>query len=280
MRCRSTASPLLCSLANAGPSLRIVRLRRYRHAPCIGFLTATTSVTSFPPAYARRIDRSLATAMVMGDDSYFTPKLECPGRNHDDDGFPDDSIVESYEDYINTDKSPVDIKVADPLPEYTVDRSVACQTGSEVPWTGVWYPGTGLENQSLTFAIKGLRMQPAFRIVKTVEKSEAEGRLLPRPQTIALITTWHPVIPLVRWEEPQGELRAQAAPPVPRQVSGNRSTSALSSVAMQPARRWRTSVRPTVSPYGSGYPTDRASGTNAGCPVYATVNVFIAKGKP
>lgn len=167
-------------------------------------------------AYARRIDRSLANAMVKGDDSYFTPKPECPGRNHDDDGFPGDSIVQSYEDYINGDKGPVDVKLPAPLPEYTVDRSVACQTGSEVPWTGVWYPGTGLDNQSLTFAIKGLRMQPAFRVVKTAEELEAEGRLLPRPQTIALITTWHPVIPLIRKQEPQGELRAQGGTACPK----------------------------------------------------------------
>jgi len=96
-----------------------------------------------------------------------------------------------------------------------IDKSIACQTGNEVPWTGVWYPSTGLDNQSLTFAVKGLRMQPAFRIVKTAEEMEAEGQW-PHPQTMALVTTWHPVVPLVRKDEPERELRAQGGEPCPR----------------------------------------------------------------
>lgn len=166
-------------------------------------------------AYASKIERALANAMVKGDDSYFDPKPECPGRNHDDDGFPGDSIVYAYESFINWEKGQVTTKIPDPVPTYTVDKSVTCRTGNEVPWTGVWYPSTGLEKQSLTFAIKGSRMQPAFRIVKTAEEVEAEGQW-PRPQTVALVTTWHPVIPFVREEEPERELRVQAGHPCPK----------------------------------------------------------------
>lgn len=167
-------------------------------------------------AYAMKIERALANAMVKGDDSYFDPKPECPGRNHDDDGFPGGSIVYAYETFINWDRGgPISVRLPDPLPEYTVDKSIACRTGEEVPWTGVWYPSTGLDNQGLTFAIKGLRMQPAFRIVKTAEEMKAEGQW-PSPQTMALVTTWHPVIPLVRKDEPERELRTQGGDPCPR----------------------------------------------------------------
>ena len=166
--------------------------------------------------YGRLIESALANAMVKGDDSYFEPTPECPGRNHDDEGFPGDGILYAYECFINSDRSrPISIKIPAPLPEYTINRSIACKTGDEVPWTGVWYPSTGLDNQSLTFAIKGLRMQPAFRIVKTAEEMEAEGQW-PHPQTMALVTTWHPVIPLVRKDEPERELRAQGGAPCPR----------------------------------------------------------------
>lgn len=165
--------------------------------------------------YGRNIEHALANAMVQGIDSYFDPKPESPGRNHDDNGFPGDEIIEAYETFIEWDKSPVTVKIPDPLPEYTVDKSISCKTGDEVPWTGVWFPGTGLENQSLTFAVKGLRMQPGFRIVKTAEEMEAEGQW-PQPKTIALVTTWHPVVALVRKDEPERELRAQAGHPCPR----------------------------------------------------------------
>lgn len=166
--------------------------------------------------YARRIERSLANAMVQGDPGYFDPNPECPGRNHDDDGFPGDEILQSYESYLKSSKGPVTVKIPEPLPEYTVDRSISCRTGSEVPWTGVWYPSTGLENQSLAFAIKGLRMQPAFRIVKTRAQMKAEGHSAFRPKTVALVTIWHPVVPLVRKTESQGELRAQGGQPCPK----------------------------------------------------------------
>lgn len=122
----------------------------------------------------------------------------------------------AYESLINWDRGvPISIRIPDPLPQYMIDKSIACQTGNEVPWTGVWYPSTGLDNQSLTFAVKGLRMQPAFRIVKTAEEMEAEGQW-PHPQTMALVTTWHPVVPLVRKDEPERELRAQGGEPCPR----------------------------------------------------------------
>ncbi len=165
-------------------------------------------------AYAGRIERALANAMVK-DESYFDPKPECPGRNHDDDGFPGNGIMRDYVDYVNWGKGPGQVKLPEHLPEYIVDKKISCRTGNEVPWTGVWYPSTGLENQSLTFAVKGLRMQPAFRIVKTAEEAEAEG-LSPRTQTVALVTTWHPVVALVRKDEPERELRAQAGHPCPR----------------------------------------------------------------
>jgi len=96
--------------------------------------------------------------------------------------------------------------------EYLIDGSIACQTGDEVPWTGVWYPATGIEKHSLTFAIKGLRMQPAFRVTKTLEERERESdsTMFSFPETVAITTVWHPVIPSGRYLEPSYELFKKA----------------------------------------------------------------------
>lgn len=165
--------------------------------------------------YARQITRALNNAMVAAD-SFFDPDPDCPERSDDDDGFPGDEIGEVYTSNMNWYKNQLSWKLPDPLLEYVVDRSISCTTGDEVPWTGVWYPDTGLENHSLAFAIKGLRMQPAFRVIKTKEELKAEGILTPYTKTVAVAATWHPLIPSGRPVENNKELRARAGEPCPR----------------------------------------------------------------
>lgn len=145
-------------------------------------------------AYAGRINSGLHNAIV-GAESYLHPNPRFPERSNDDDGFPGDEIVEWYNEYLDTFTAPFFWKLPEPLPTYVVNRSIQCHTGDEVPWTGVWYPSTGLEHHSLTFAIKGMRMQAAYRVTKTTEELEAEGVLLASPETVAFATTWYPVEP-------------------------------------------------------------------------------------
>jgi hypothetical protein len=166
-------------------------------------------------AYAGQITRSLNNAMVKGH-SFFHPSPDCPERRDDDDGFPGDEIVKVYDSKTRWYKDLASWKLPDPLPEYVVDATIACHTGDEVPWTGVWHPGTGLEKHSLTFAIKGMRMQPAFRVTKTKEDLKAEGVLLPTPKTVAVATTWHAVIPSGRQTQPDKELWSKAGEPCPK----------------------------------------------------------------
>jgi hypothetical protein len=167
--------------------------------------------------YASQITRALNNGMVKGE-SFFHPNPDCPERSNDDDGFPDDFIVKAYESSLRRYKHTFFSKLPDPLPEYAIDKSTACHTGDEVPWTGVWYPSTGLEKHSLTFAIKGLRMQPAFRVIKTVEelKRESDGAIITRPETVAIATTWHPLILTGRAVETNKELQAKAGDPCPK----------------------------------------------------------------
>lgn len=107
-------------------------------------------------------------------------------------------------------------KFTDASPEYVIDKSIACRTGDEVPWTGVWYPATGLEKHSLTFAIKGLRMQPVYRIVKTTEELSTPEYMFPPPQTVAVETVWHPVVLSIRKAPANAELWAKAGQPCPK----------------------------------------------------------------
>lgn len=165
--------------------------------------------------YASQITRAINNAMT-GADSFLKPNPECPERSDDDDGFPGGEIVEVYNANVNWYKKPLSWDLPDPLPEYVVDKSVACRTGDEVPWTGVWYPDTGLDHHSLTFAIKGLRMQPAFRVIKTKEELKAEGVYLPSPETVAIAATWHPLIPSGRRAESNEDLRAKAGDACPK----------------------------------------------------------------
>jgi hypothetical protein len=136
-------------------------------------------------AYAGQIESALNNAMA-GAESFFNPNPDCPERSDDDDGFPGDEIVKWHNAYVDFYEKPLFWNLPDPLPEYVIDTSIACRTGDEVPWTGVWYPSTGLDKQSLTFAIKGLRMQPAYRVTKTKEELKAEGILCPTPETVAV----------------------------------------------------------------------------------------------
>jgi hypothetical protein len=165
--------------------------------------------------YAGRIDSALNNAMI-GAESFLNPNLNYPERSNDDDGYPGDDIVDWYKDWVGHSKTPLACLVPDPLPEYVIDRSITCQTGDEVPWTGVWYPSTGLERHSLTFAIQGLRMQPVYRVVKTSEELRTDSYMFPPPETLAVATTWHPVIPFTPQVDANKELWAKAGQPCPK----------------------------------------------------------------
>lgn len=165
--------------------------------------------------FARQITRALNNAMVKGE-SFLHPNPNCPERRDDDDGFPGDEIVKVYNSNVNSYSELSFWKLPDPPPECMIDTSVECLTGDEVPWTGVWYPSTGLEKHSLTFAIKGLRMQPAFRVTKTKEELKAEGALCPTAETVAVATTWHRVIPSGRKAETNEALWSKAGEPCPK----------------------------------------------------------------
>lgn len=168
-------------------------------------------------AYASQITSALNNAMTAGE-SFLHPDPDCPERAEDDDGFPGGSIAEAYYGNVRWYKEPLFWTLPDPLPECVIDKSITCRTGEVVPWTGVWYPDTGLEGYSLAFAIKGMPMQPAFRIVKTIEEleSESDGAVFGSPVTVAVATTWHPVIPSGRPLDEEPELRAKAGDPCPK----------------------------------------------------------------
>lgn len=165
--------------------------------------------------YSRQITRALNNAMVKGE-SFFHPNPHCPERRNDDDGFPGEQIVDTYKSYVDWYQKPLFWDLPEPLPEYTVDRSTVCQTGDEVPWTGVWYPSTGLDRHSLTFAIKGLRMQPVFRVIKTTEELRTKEVMFPSPETVAVAATWYPVIVAQSTVETSKELWAKAGEPCPK----------------------------------------------------------------
>ncbi len=153
---------------------------------------------------------------IVGADSFFDPDPEWQeGRNYDG-GFPDEQIVKWYKSELDWYKGQSRCNLSDPLPEYAIDKSVPCKTGDEVPWTGVWYPATGLERHSLTFAIKGLRMQPVYRVIKTSEELRVSPYQTPPPQTLAVATIWHPLIPTVRPIVPNEDLYAKAGQPCPK----------------------------------------------------------------
>lgn len=141
---------------------------------------------------ADRIESVLYNALV-GAECFYHPDPECPERSDDDDGYPGGSIVGWCTAYLKQLDTFAICTVPDPLPAYVVDISTACRTGDRVPSTGVWYPSTGLDGYSLTYAIKGFRMQPAFRITKTEDELRAEG-IWSGPETVAVATTWYPVI--------------------------------------------------------------------------------------
>lgn len=144
--------------------------------------------------YSTIITSALNNAMY-GAESFLDPDPDYPERSDDDDGFPGEGIVGWFNDTVASFEDELFWKLPEPLPEYVIDRSVLCRTGDEVPWTGVWYPSTGLEQHSLTFAIQGLRMQPVYRVIKTAAEVGAGGKFCPIPETIAVATTWHPVVP-------------------------------------------------------------------------------------
>ncbi len=166
-------------------------------------------------AYASAIGCALNNAL-WGAKSYDNPIPDWPESINDDGGFPGDKIAQSYDADVRWYKGTLPWNLPDPLPEYTVDRTIGCNSGDEVPWTGVWYPKTGLEHHSLTFAIKGQRMQPAYRVVKTTEELRTETYMFPPPETLAVPTIWYPLIPQPRENEAEKEVWAKAGQPCPK----------------------------------------------------------------
>lgn len=167
-------------------------------------------------AYTATTSLALNNSMY-GAYSFFNPNPDHPQRQNDDDGFPGRNIEKWYEDYAGHFDQSFFWKLPEPSINYAVDTTVSCETGEEVPWTGVWFPKSGLENRSLTFAIKGLQMQPVYRVVKTREELMAEGLIVAGPKTIAEATVWHPVIEVPRAANVNDELWAKAGQPCPKE---------------------------------------------------------------
>jgi len=164
--------------------------------------------------YAGRIHSALSNAMI-GAESFFNLDPDYKMKDYDS-GYPGDTIVKWYKDYADSIKIPLIFGISDPLLEYSIDRSIRCNTGDEVPSTGVWYPDTGLEMHSLTFAIKGLRMQPVYFVAKTTEELRTEACMFPPPETVALETTWYPITPSGRQIETNKDLWAKAGEACPK----------------------------------------------------------------
>jgi hypothetical protein len=111
------------------------------------------------------------------------------------------------------------IQMPVPTPQYEIDTSVSCKSGETVPWTGVWYPETGLDRYSLAFAIKGQPMQPAYHLESFNEELYADAGVIVEETTRAVPTTWHPVMPkqaAATAGEAEGRLRALPGDEVPR----------------------------------------------------------------
>lgn len=145
--------------------------------------------------YTSNIPRALHNGLYSAS-SFCFPNKNYPEQRDIDGSYPGDAIrsvhssaMERYND------TPLPgWTLPDPLPEYVIDKSVTCRTGDDVPWTGVWYPGTGLERHSLAFAIAGQGMQPAYHVIKTSEERKTDEWVSPPPQTVAVATHWHPVV--------------------------------------------------------------------------------------
>jgi hypothetical protein len=165
-------------------------------------------------AYVNIIEHAMANAF-SGADSFLDSQLNPDIKNRDD-GFPDEEVIDWFKKYTDLQYYSLGWILPDPLPHYRIDTSISCKTGDEVPWTGVWYPETGLERHSLTFAIKGLRMQPVYFAEKTLAEAKAEDDIFGSPVTKAIATTWHPLIPVPQSAHAEGELRVTAGKPCPK----------------------------------------------------------------
>lgn len=194
--------------------------------------------------YAGRISSALNNAM-MGSESFFNLDPNYKMKDYDS-GYPDDTIVKWYNDYVDYSKKSGVLEFPSLVPEYEMNRLVSCQTGDEVPWTGVWYPATGLERHSLTFGIKGSRMQPVYRVLKTTEELRTESNMFPYPETLALETVWHPFIPSARQVETDNELRAKAGESCPK-------TGVWEAMDAGAARQRTYQVGETMGNLGSAY---------------------------
>ena len=107
-------------------------------------------------AYADQIQCALNNALVAGE-NFLNPDQDCPECSDEDEGFPGNTIIEIYNEKINQYKEPLFWNLPDPVPEYIVDTSVACPTGDEVPWTGVWYPDTAWKDIALRLLSRACR---------------------------------------------------------------------------------------------------------------------------
>lgn len=161
------------------------------------------------------VEQALNNALI-GAESFFHPDPDYPERREDDDAFPGDEITQVFLEFRETYPDTALWQLPDPLPSVFVDTSIRCATGDEVPMTGVWYPSVGLEQHSLTFAIKGRPMQAAYRVTKTIEELEAEEVLLPVAETVAVPTIWHPVRTVEQAPETEEVLWAKSGERCPR----------------------------------------------------------------
>ena len=166
-------------------------------------------------SYTTQIENALYNA-IMGADSFFNPNPNWPEGSNNDYGFPDSDIVDTYNSEMDWYKGQLHWVLPDPVPEYVINKAIACRTGDEVPWTGVWYPATGLEKHSLTFAIKGKRMQPVFHVLRTSKELATKENMFPSAETVALATTWYQLLPSGRPASTNQELRAKAGEPCPK----------------------------------------------------------------
>lgn len=137
------------------------------------------------------IDKSLFNGLKKGLEYIDEDDL----NSDSDDGFCDSSIISDFK-YYNTEYN-LNAEIPSPVPHFEIDQSISIKTTEVCPWTGVWYPETGLERHSLVFAIKGYPMPPTFCCDKTMEELAAESAngdaFSSDIETTAVETTWHPV---------------------------------------------------------------------------------------
>ena len=142
----------------------------------------------------------------------------------------DDGYVGDYEWYITESQAEGLLPKPNAYPSYIVDKPRPCRAGETCPWTGVWVPEQalteGLEHFSITFAVAGRPMQPAYRIVADYYETLDDDPEIPSVnhivKTKAEDAIWYPVVQaeVATTEKPiasaGGRLRAEPKDIVPK----------------------------------------------------------------